>query len=84
MTSKKQKTVKQKYIPKFSKQKDIHGNRVKYGELAEKTAEYLSKVQWKPPQTVNTTRSKKVLGNPVNVKTYAFELDEIKYVLKKL
>ena len=41
------KDTKGKFVPKFTKQKDIHGNRVKYGEKARATAEYLEMEQWK-------------------------------------
>ena len=54
------KDVKMKKMPKFTKQKDMHGKRVPYQKLAEKTAEYLEQVQWKAPPENTTEKTQKI------------------------
>ena len=51
------KDEKKTYAPKFIKQKDRSGNKVKWGNLAEATADYLANIQFKiaevPPGKIN-------------------------------
>ena len=41
------KDCKSKFVPNFTKQRDIRGNRVPPGKKSESIAEYLSEIQWK-------------------------------------
>ena len=44
------KKLKQTYLPKHTKYKDIHGLHISEANFPEKAAEYLSQIQWKPPE----------------------------------
>ena len=44
------KKIRAKFTPSFTKLKNSHGRHVPYKEYAHKAADYLEKVQWKPPE----------------------------------
>lgn len=46
------KRMKAKYVPKYCKFKDAHGNRIPENQYAEKAAEYLAEKQWKKNQAL--------------------------------
>ena len=73
------------FTPNFNQQLDMEGKRIKFGQRAEATAEYLEKKQW---GNVNNTQPKpnpgKVHNQQLNIDCGCITRNELDCILKKL
>ena len=79
------KTTKANFAPQFSKMKDIHGNRVPFGEQGRAKAEYLAEIQWKPINNPPPPKQnpRKIIRTNLNMKEDEITMTEIKAAIKR-
>ena len=70
------KRLKKKFVPKYTKFRDTHGEHVSEAMFPEKAAEYLATVQWKQPETPCNSNSQPLSSMGQTIKNTAFEPDE--------
>ena len=70
------KRLKKKFVPKYTKFRDTHGEHVSEAMFPEKAAEYLATVQWKQPETPCNPNSQPLSNIGQTIKDTEFEPEE--------
>ena len=78
------KKLKQTYLPKHTKYKDIHGLHISEANFPEKAAEYLSQIQWKPPEGPQHTNHQIFTDQGASINDGEWSLEEFNAVIQKI
>ena len=78
------KKLKQTYLPKHTKYKDIHGLHISEANFPEKAAEYLSQIQWKPPEGPQHTNHQIFTDQGASINDGEWTLEEFNAVIQKI
>lgn len=78
------KNLKTKFVPNYTKLKDMRGSRVPYGERAKATAEYLHEVQWKQGERIQPAKAKtKVIKQDLGMNVQDITMKELVEIVQR-
>ena len=78
------KKLKQTYLPKHTKYKDMHGLHISEAKFPEKAAEYLSQIQWKPPEGPPHVNDQILTDQGAGINDEEWALEEFNAVIQKI